>query len=116
MHILTIGLTAVLAIILAAAGIPKILNPSTAQKNAEHLRIPANLSRAIGVLELAATAGLLVGFAVTPLGVAAAAGVCALMIGAVASHIRAHDSAQAMAPALVVTILAGAVLALQITS
>ena len=109
MHVARIALTAVLAIILAGAGIPNIINSPSAQSRAEHLGVAPTLNRAIGILQLAATAGLLVGFAVRPLAIAAAAGVVLLMIGAVVSHVRVKDRVHAMIPALVVGLLAVAV-------
>lgn len=116
MNILTAVLTVALAVIIAAAGIPKILSMGSAPKNAEHHGIPTSLNRAIGILELCATAGLLGGFVVEHLAVAAAAGVSLLIIGALITHIRVKDPMSAMIPALVVETLALAVLALQIAS
>lgn len=114
MHILTIVLTAVLAFALAGAGIPKLVNGHSTRASAEHLGITVNLNRAIGVLELAAAVGVLVGLVLPWLGVAAAIGVVLLMMGAVTTHVRAKDALAAMAPAIVYGLLAAAVLVLQI--
>lgn len=114
MHLYTMIVAAALAIVLAAAGAPKIINAASAQRSAEHLGVPPTLNRTIGVLELAAVAGLLAGIVVTPLAIAAAIGVALLMIGAVVSHIRVHDRIVAAVPALVVGAAAVAVLVLEL--
>lgn len=113
MHIYTMIVAAALTVVLAAAGAPKIINAASAQRSAEHLGVPPTLNHAIGVLELAAVAGLLAGFVVRPLAIAAASGVALLMIGAVVSHIRAHDRIVAAVPALIVGAAAVAVVVLE---
>jgi hypothetical protein len=55
--------------------------------------IAPGLWRTIGVLESAGAAGALVGIWLTPLGVLALLGLAALMIGAIGSRLRVHDSA-----------------------
>jgi hypothetical protein len=94
-----------LSILLAAL----CLLPSTAkltaqpamQASAEHFGIEWPRYRLIGVAELAAAFGILAGLIWHPLGVAAAAGMTALLAGAIVMHARAGDSPKAMAPALV---------------
>jgi DoxX-like family len=71
--------------------------------------------RLIGVAELAAAAGILAGLWWHPLGVAAAAGMALLLIGALISHRRAADSGKEMAPALVALALTIAYLAIALT-
>ena len=66
---------------------------------AAHFGIPWERYRLIGVLELAGAAGVLVGFALTVLGAAAAIGLTLLMIAAVTTHRRAGDGLGEMAPA-----------------
>jgi uncharacterized membrane protein YhaH (DUF805 family) len=56
--------------------------------------------RLIGVAELAAAAGVLTGLWWHPLGLAAAAGLAVLLVGAVITHRRAKDGGKEMAPAL----------------
>lgn len=65
-----------------------------------------SLWRAIGVLETAGGLGLLVGLALPPLGIAAGAGLCVLMTGAVLTHVRARDSIPVVASASGVLLLA----------
>lgn len=45
----------------------------------------------LGFLKMAGAVGLLIGIAVPPLGVAAAIGLVLFFIGAIVTHIRAHD-------------------------
>ena len=99
------------------------LQPSTAkltaqpamQASAEHFGIEWPRYRLIGVAELAAAFGILAGLIWHPLGVAAAAGMAGLLLGAVAMHARAGDSVKEMAPALVILLVTVAYLAVALT-
>jgi uncharacterized membrane protein YkgB len=114
MHTLTVVLAAVLALALTAAGVPKIAKLASARDNAVHLNLPMNLSRGIGALEVAAAGGLLIGFVLPWLAIAAAIGVVLLMIGAVIAHARMKDPMPMMLPAIGYAMLAAAVLVLQL--
>ena len=70
--------------------------------------------RLIGVVELAA-AGILIGLWWHPLGLAAAAGMAVLLIGALITHRRALDSAKEMAPALLALAITIAYLVVALT-
>jgi uncharacterized membrane protein YphA (DoxX/SURF4 family) len=97
----TLILSIVLAIFFAAVGTPKITGARLMHEVAEHFSLPAMAVRGIGALELAGSAGLLIGLPFAPLGVAAAAGLTLLMAGAVTFHVREHDPAARIAgPAL----------------
>jgi DoxX-like protein len=109
MHVATIVLSVLLAVELAATGIIKVIGTGTARKNAEHLGVSPGLSRLIGLAELAAVVGLLVGIAVRPLAVVTAAAVVLLMAGAIGYHLKARDKIGAALPAV---ITAGAAIAL----
>ena len=74
--------------------------------------VPAPVWTAIGVTELACSAGVLVGLAVKPIGVAASAALTAVAVGALASHIRAGDSVVDAVPAILALGLGNASLAL----
>lgn len=115
MHATYITLTVLLAVLFALTGTTKALNTTTARKNATHLGISTPLSRLIGIAELAAVIGLLAGIVVTPLASVTAAAICLLMIGAAGSHLKARDSAQAVAPAAITTLAAAALLVLSLT-
>src|SRR5436305_13690992 len=77
------------------AGHPKM------QQSAAHFGIPWPRYRLIGAAELAAATGILTGLWWHPLGVADAAGMALLLVGAIITHRKASDSAKEMAPALV---------------
>lgn len=55
----------------------------------------------LGFLKLAGAVGLVAGIAVAPLGVAAAIGLVLFFIGAIVTHIRAHDYSSIPFPATV---------------
>ena len=109
-----------LSILLAAAclvpGSAKLLGHPKMQKSAAHFGIPWHHYRLIGVAELAAAAGVLAGLWWHPLGVAAAAGMVVLLIGALITHRRALDTAKEMAPALLTLAITIAYLAIVATS
>ena len=109
-----------LSILLAAAclvpGSAKLLGHPKMQKSAAHFGIPWRHYRLIGVAELAAAAGVLAGLWWHPLGVAAAAGMVVLLIGALITHRRALDTAKEMAPALLTLAITIAYLAIAATS
>jgi len=81
------------------AGVPAM------KESAAHFQIPWRRYQLIGVAELAAAIGVLAGLWLAGLGVAAAIGMTALIIGALTFHRRARDSAQKMAPALVTLVI-----------
>ena len=109
-----------LSILLAAACLvpasAKLLGHPKMQKSAAHFGIPWRHYRLIGVAELAAAAGVLAGLWWHPLGVAAAAGMVVLLIGALITHRRALDTAREMAPALLTLAITIAYLAIAATS
>ena len=109
-----------LSLLLAAAcllpGSAKLLGHPKMQKSAAHFGIPWRHYRLIGVAEVAAGAGVLAGLWWHPLGVAAAAGMVVLLIGALITHRRVLDSAKEMAPALLALAITLAYLATALTS
>ena len=74
----------------------------------DHLGVKPLQWRLIGALELAGVAGVLVGLAWPPIGIAAAIGLALLSIGALAFHIRASDRVADMVPAVIGIALAAA--------
>jgi DoxX-like family len=82
------------------------------QESARRFGIPWPRYRLIGVAELAAAAGVLAGLWWHPIGVAAAAGMAVLLLGALVTHRRAGDSGKDAAPAVVILALAVAYLVL----
>jgi hypothetical protein len=116
MFVATVILSVLLALAFAGAGVPKILAQPKMVEAAAHLGLPVRSFRIIGLVEVAAAAGLLIGLAWAPLGIAAAAGLVLLMIGAIVFHVRAKDPVEAMAPVVVLAVLSVVTLVLRITS
>jgi hypothetical protein len=94
----TVSLLLAAACLLPAAG--KLLGHPKMRHAAAHFGIPWPRYRLIGVAELAAAGGVLAGLWWHPLGLAAAAGMVLLLLGALITHRRAADSGKETAPAL----------------
>ena len=109
-----------LSLLLAAAcllpGVAKLTGHPKMRASAAHFGIRWQRYRLIGVAELAAAAGILAGLWWHPLGLAAAAGMALLLLGAVITHRRAADGGKEMAPALVALAVTIAYLAITLTS
>jgi uncharacterized membrane protein YphA (DoxX/SURF4 family) len=106
----TISLLLAAACLLPAAG--KLLGHPKMQQSAAHFGIPWPRYRLIGVAELAAAAGILTGLWWHPLGLAAAAGMALLLLGAIITHRQAADSEKEAAPAWLALLLTLAYLAI----
>ena len=78
---------------------------------AHHFGIAWQRYRLIGVAELAAAVGVLVGLFWRPAGLLAAVGMIALLIGALITHRRAHDSVREALPALLALVVSAGYLA-----
>ena len=109
----TISLLLAAACLLPAAA--KLAGHPKMQQSAAHFGIPWPRYRLIGAAELAAAAGILIGLWWHPLGVAAAAGMAVLLLGAIITHRKAADSVKEMAPALLALLLTLAYLAIALT-
>jgi uncharacterized membrane protein YphA (DoxX/SURF4 family) len=110
----TISLLLAAVCLLPAAG--KILGQPKMRQSAAHFGISWPRYRLIGVAELAAAAGVLIGLWWHPLGLAAAAGMALLLLGALITHRRAADNGKEMAPALLAIAITLAYLAISLTS
>ena len=106
----TVSLLLVAACLLPAAA--KLLSHPKMRQSAAHFGIPWPRYRLIGVAELAAAAGILIGLWWHPLGLAAATGMALLLLGAVVTHRKAADGVKEMAPALLALLLTLAYLAI----
>lgn len=101
---------AVLAVLLAVAcvvtaiadfrGVPQILETMS------RLGVPADKVRVLGVIKLAAAAGLAAGFAVRGLHVVTGAALFLYFAIATTAHVRVRDGARHAAPAFVLCALA----------
>ncbi|MCX4596744.1 DoxX family protein [Streptomyces sp. NBC_01549] len=112
MYISAAVLSVILAFVALAAGMPKtLLKGSVPAQLQSPGGLSASLVRFIGLAEVAAAVGLVVGLFWQPLGIAAAAGFAVLLVGAVRFHARAGDYANpetrgnAMAP-IILTVVA----------
>jgi uncharacterized membrane protein YphA (DoxX/SURF4 family) len=110
----TISLLLAAACLFPAAG--KLFGHPRMRQSAAHFGIPWPRYRLIGVAELAAAAGVLIGLWWHPLGVAAVAAMALLLLGALVTHRRAADSGKEMAPALLALAITIAYLAIALTS
>ena len=110
----TLSLLLAAACLLPAAG--KLLGHPKMRHAAGHFGIPWPRYRLIGVAELAAAGGVLAGLWWHPLGLAAAAGMTLLLLGALITHRRAADSGKETAPALLALAVTIAYLVVALTS
>ncbi|BCJ69263.1 DoxX family protein [Polymorphospora rubra] len=91
MRIPILVLTLILALVFLATAVPKLTGQAAMRERMDHLGVSPGLTRLLGVLEIAAIAGLLLGLLWPPLGIAAAIGLALQMVGAVVYHARAKD-------------------------
>lgn len=113
-NLAAIVLTALVGLVVAATGAAKVAAVPDMRSRADHLGFSVNGFRAVGALELAGVAGLAAGLAWAPIGIAAALGLVAMMVGAVTCHVRSGDRPVDAAPAIVVGAAVVAVLVLQV--
>ena len=106
----TVSLLLAAACLVPAAA--KLLGHPKMRHAAAHFGIGWSRYQLIGVAELAAAAGVVIGLWWHPLGVAAAAGMALLLADAVITHRRAADGAKEIAPALAALALTIAYLAI----
>jgi hypothetical protein len=112
MFVTAVVLSMVLLVVFAASGVQKVVGAKLMHDTAEHFRLSARTVQGIGALELAGSAGLLVGLSFAPLGIAAAAGLATLMVLAVIFHVRESDPpGRIAAPAVLGLIAAAAIFA-----
>ena len=121
MYLAAAILSVLLAFVALAAGAPKLALKGTSAQLQSHMGLSAGLIRFIGVAEVAAAAGLVLGLFWRPLGIAAAVGFAALLIGAIGFHARVGDYSdaklrtQAMTPVVLFLVAAAAAVLLALT-
>jgi hypothetical protein len=106
---ITLSLLLVAVCLIPAAA--KLAGHPKMRHAADHFGIAWQRYRLIGVAELAAVAGVLVGLIWRPAGLLAAAGMTLLLIGALVAHRRAHDNVREALPALLALVVSGTYLA-----
>lgn len=110
---MTTLLAAVLIAVFGVLGTAKLAAVPPMRTAAHHLGFSTDQYRVIGALELAGVLGIVIGFVVTPIGVAAGVALGLLMVGAVAAHVVRREPVPRIAPALVVAaVVAGYVITL----
>ncbi len=107
--LVTISLLLVAACLLPAAG--KLAGHPRMRQSANHFGIAWRHYRLIGVAELAAAVGVLVGLLWRPAGLLAGAGMTVLLLGALVTHRRARDGVRETLPALIALTITVAYLA-----
>jgi hypothetical protein len=113
MSTITVLVSVVLALLFLATAAGKLTSHVASVAIRDHLAIPVVRWQQIGLLEVAGAVGVLIGLALRPVGIAAAAGLVLLSLGAIATHVRAGDKAAASLPAFAALALAAAALILQ---
>ncbi|GGN92053.1 hypothetical protein GCM10010112_78840 [Actinoplanes lobatus] len=106
MSVVSTTLSILLAVVFLSLGLAKLFGAKPIRETSERIGVPFPFLRFVGVLEVSAAVGLLIGLAWKPLGVAAAIGLTLLMAGGYIAHARAKEPAQGL-PAAVLAVLAG---------
>ncbi|GAB3260502.1 DoxX family protein [Nocardioides dilutus] len=100
----------ILAVVLVVAfvllGSAKLAALPSMRARAAHVGFSVDAYRRIGVLEILAVVGILVGVAVPMVGALAATGLVLLLGGAVVTHLRNGDAVREVVPAVVLGIVA----------
>ena len=91
MLIAYITVIAVLGVLLIASGIGKLGREKRQIVTLDRVGVPSTLVPWLAVCEIAGAAGLVLGIAWIPLGIAASIGIIAYFVGAIAAHIRTTD-------------------------
>jgi len=94
-------LAGILVVAFAALGSAKLAAVPAMRAKAEHVGFSVAAYRRIGLLEVLAVVGLLVGAFVPVIGALASAGLLMLLGGAVVAHLRNGDRLREIAPAVV---------------
>ena len=105
-------LAGVLVVAFGVLGSAKLVAVPAMRARAEHVGYGVDAYRRIGLVEVLAVLGILVGAAVPLIGAVAATGLVVLLGGAVITHLRNGDGLRELAPALVLGAVAVAFLVL----
>jgi len=111
---MTIALSLVLAALLLATAIRKLTHSPGAVETYRRVGVPERRLNLLALILAAGAAGVVIGLWWRPLGVAAAAGLVAYFVLAVAAHIRHHDLKPVPTPSVFLA-LSAATLVLHLT-
>jgi hypothetical protein len=116
MFVACVVVTVLIAVMAAASGVMKLRRaPQIVDALVNKLELPMSWLTPLAALELAGAIGALIGLAVAPLGIAAAAGLVAYFVGAAVTHVVRHDTPGIVRP-LPFVALAAAALVLRIAT
>jgi hypothetical protein len=110
----TYVLAGVLVVAFGLLGSAKLAAVPAMRARAEHVGYSVGAYRRIGVLEILAVLGILVGAAVPAIGALAATGLILLLGGAMVIHLRNGDGIRELAPSLVLGAVAVAFVVLML--
>jgi uncharacterized membrane protein YphA (DoxX/SURF4 family) len=96
-----VALSVLLVAVCLIPAVGKLRSHPKMLASANHFGIAWPRYRLVGFAELAAAGGVVIGLFVPGLGIAAAAGMAVLLIGALTTHHRAGDAPKDAAPAAV---------------
>ncbi len=109
-------LAGLLVVAFAAAGSAKLAAVPAMRSKAAHVGFSVSAYRRIGLLEILAVLGLLVGAFLPLIGALAAAGLLILLAGALVTHLRNGDGVREIVPALALGLVTLAYLVLMVGS
>jgi hypothetical protein len=98
-------LATLLIVAFAATGSAKLAAVPAMRAKAEHAGFSVSAYRRIGLLEVIAVIGLIVGAFFPVVGALAAAGLLLLLGGAIVTHLRSGDGIREIAPAVVLELV-----------
>jgi hypothetical protein len=100
-----------LAVLCTASAIGDFLKLPSVMRAAETVGCPPSLCNILGLIKMLAAVGLIVGFAVKEIGIAAAVGLSIYFVLAVGAHLRVRDQLKGILPAIVMLAICTATLA-----
>ena len=113
MSTITAVVTVLLAAILAFAAVRKLTHREDVVASYAKVGVPEERLNQLAFVLLLGGAGLLLGLAWAPIGIAAAAGVVVYFVLAIVAHVR-HDDAANLPTPVAIEVMAVAALALQV--
>jgi uncharacterized membrane protein YphA (DoxX/SURF4 family) len=114
MNVAYLVLAVVIALVATMSAVMKLKRDPKVLESIQTVRFPAEKLPLLAALELAGAAGVILGFWVKPLGIAAAVGLVLYFICAAGSHVRVSDTKGIGAP-VVLALIAAVVVALTIS-
>jgi hypothetical protein len=106
----TVIVSSLLALAALGSGIGKLTKQAQALEPLQKIGVSSSLIPLLGIAELAGAIGLVVGFWVAALGIAAEIGLVLYFVGAVGAHLRVKDYQFQPAAALLLLSIAALVL------